>query len=246
MKCCLFFILPWFLAACAAPAAPAPKAPTESAFDRTKLFALTAEVETQTSRYPANDATITAIMANKYALGTAMAATMTAQLSETPLPTVPPDAPFCHPADLKSSFGSNAATQEILLSGGLTNSSASPCFLQAWPQVLLVDRQGRPLDVDYGYFDIGIGNVGSVATQRAQEYATAKVGLWPGWSVWINLIWQNCYGAPISGSVVIRLTFNNTGVINIPTDIQGGRGTCNPPGQRSTVGIAKLVLMPPQ
>ncbi len=86
-----------------------------------------------------------------------------------------------------------------------------------------MDQQDRPLDVDYGYFDMGPGTAGAAATQRAQEYATAKVGLWPGWSVWVNLIWQNWCGAPVSGGVIIRLTFNNnTGVINIPTDVQAG------------------------
>ncbi len=246
MKRLLLFILPWFLAACAAAATAKPQVPTESAFDRTKLFALTAQDETVTNGYPANDATITAIMANKYALGTAMAVTMTSQPSETPLPTIPADAPFCHPVDLQSSFGSNAATQQILLSAGLTNTSTNPCFLQVWPQVLLVDRKSQPLKVSYGYFDIGIGNAGSAATQRAQEYATAKVGLWPGWSVWENLIWQNWCVPPVSGGVVIRLTFsNNTGAINIPTDIQAG-GPCNAPGQPSYVGIAEMVLMPPQ
>jgi hypothetical protein len=209
----------------------------------TKLFALTAEMETVTAGYPHNDATITAIMAGKSALGTAMAATMTAQPSETPLPAVPPEAPFCQPADLQSSFGSNAATQSILLSAGLKNTGSQACFLLIWPEVRLVDRQGKVLEVDYGYFDLGFSVPGSAATERAQEYATAKVGLWPGWMVWANLIWQNWCAAPVSGGVVIRLNFNHSGVINIPTDIQAG-GTCNAQGQRSYVGIAKLVLLP--
>jgi hypothetical protein len=249
----LLLIVPLFLAACGA-ASPVPT-PVPTAVKRqmytqvpglsaTKLFLLTAEVETQTARAPANDTTITAIIADKHALGTAMAETMTAQPSETPIPAIPAEAPFCQAADLKSSFGSNAATQQILLSAGLTNIGNGPCFLQTWPQVQLLDRQGKPLDVDYGYFDIGIGNAGAAATQRAQEYPTAKVGLWPGWSVWANLIWQNWCGAPVSGGAVIQLTFNhNPGALAIPTDVQAG-GTCNAPGQRSTVGIAKLVLVP--
>ncbi len=245
MKRLLSFILPCILAACAVPQVPATKVPTESAFERTKLFAITAEAETQTSGYPANDATITAIMANKYALGTAMAATMTAQPSETPIPTIPPDSPFCHPSDLKTSFGSNAATQQILLGAGLTNISATPCFLQAWPQVLLVDRQGKPLDVDYNYFEMGPADAAAVATEQAQESTTAKVGVWPGWTSWLNLIWSNWCGAPVSGGVVIRLTLiNNTGVINIPTDINAG-GACNAPGYRSSVGISKMELANP-
>jgi len=204
---------------------------------------LTAQAETVTAGYPKNDATITVIMAGKYTLGTAMSATMTAQPSDTPFPTVPANAPFCQPADLQSSFGSNAAAQTILLSAGLKNTGSQACFLQTWPQVRLVDRQGKALDVEYGYFDIGLGNAGAAATEQAQENATAKVGLWPGWSVWVNLIWQNWCAAPVSGGAVIRLSFNNSGVINIPTNIQAG-GTCNAQGQRSYVGIAKLVLMP--
>ncbi|MCX6038591.1 MAG: DUF4232 domain-containing protein, partial [Chloroflexi bacterium] len=146
MKRILFFILPCILVACTS---IVPRQPTETVTTNPKLFALTAEAETVTSGYPANEATITAIMATKYAGGTEMAATMTAQPTGTPVPTIPPDSPFCRPADLKTSFGSNAATQQILLGAGLTNISATPCLLQAWPQVLLVDRQGRPLDVDY-------------------------------------------------------------------------------------------------
>jgi hypothetical protein len=242
----LFLILPCILAACAAPPVPVTKVPTESAFERTKLFAITAEAETQTSGYPANDATITAIMANKFALGTAMAASMTAQPSETPIPTIPPDSPVCHPADLKTSFGSNAATQQILLGAGLMNISGTPCFLQAWPQVLLVDRQGRPLDVDYSYFDVGAGDAISAATQQAQESTTARIGLWPGWEAWLSLAWGNWCSTPFSGGVVIQLTLiNNAGVINIPTDIQAG-GACNAPGYQSSVGISKFgLVMPP-
>ena len=253
MKRIAFLILPFILAACGS-ASPAPTAvPTAlngqeftqvPGFSATKQFMLTSEAETVTAGYPKNDATITAILANKNALGTAMAATMTAQPSETPLPTVPPSAPFCRPADLKAAFGSNAATQTILLSAGLTNISAAPCFLLVWPQVQLTDGQSRPLDVDYGYFDMGPGDAGSAATQRAQDYATAKVGLWPGWTVWANLIWQNWCAAPVSGGAVIQMNFSNTtGQLKISTDVQTG-GTCNAPGQRSYVGIAKLVLVP--
>jgi hypothetical protein len=183
---------------------------------------------------------MTAIMATKYAGGTAMAATMTAQPTETFAPTIPPDSPFCCPADLKTSFASNGATENILLGVGLKNISSNPCYLQAWPQVLLVDQQGRPLDVDYGYFNLGAGDATSAATEQAHESTTAKVGLWPGWIVWLNLIWQNWCGTPVSGGVVLRLTLiNNAGVVDVPTDVQTG-GTCNAPGYRSYVGISKL------
>ena len=240
MKRILFFILPWFLAACAASPVSTTKTPTESAINQTKLFAITAEAETQTSGYPANGATITAIMGNKYALGTAMAASMTAQPSETPIPTIPPDSPTCRLADLKVSFGSNAATQQILLGAGLTNISNTACFLQAWPQVVLVDQQGHPLDVDYHYFEMGPAEAGAAATEQARESTTAKIGLLPGWTAWLNLSWSNWCGDPVSGGAVIRMTLiDNGGVLNIQTDIQSG-GACNAPGYRSSVGISKL------
>ena len=252
MKRVFLFILPLIMAACGAASSSPTATPTAvngqaftevPGFSATKLHMLTEEAETVTAGYPKNDATITAIMAGKYAGGTAMAASMTAQPSETPLPTVPADAPFCQPTDLQRSFGSNAATQAILLSAGLKNTGTSACFLQTWPQVRLTDPQGRALELSYGYFDIGIGNAGEAATEQAKDYASAKVGLWPDWSVWANLIWQNWCAAPVTGGVVIRLNFKNTGIITIPTDIQSG-GTCNANGSPAYLGISKLVLVP--
>ena len=137
MKHWLWLILPFIIAACG----PASASPTAMAtvvngqeytqatgFSATKLYQLTEQAETFIAGYPKNDATITAIMAGKYTLGTAMAATMTAQPSETSLPTVPVEAPFCQPAELQSSFGSNAATQTILLNAGLKNTGSQACF----------------------------------------------------------------------------------------------------------------------
>ena len=252
MKRWLCFILPFIMAACGQASASPALAPTSLSsqevtqvpgLSATKLAMLTAQADTLSADAPENDATLTAILSGKSALGTAMAETMTAlSPSETPLPTLRADAPFCQPADLQSSFTSNAATQSILLSAGLKNTGSGACFLQAWPQVRLEDRQGRLLDLEYSYFDFGLGAPGSTATEEAKEVNTAKVGLWPGWSVWVNLLWQNWCAAPVSGGVVIGLTFNKSGVVNIPTDITDG-GTCNAPGQRSYVGIAKLLLM---
>jgi hypothetical protein len=240
VKRILFYILPFIITACTASPTTAMYTPSESAFERTKLFAITAEAETQTSGYPANDLTITAIMGNKFAGGTAAAASMTAQPSETPTPTIPPDSPFCQPGNLKTSFASMGATQNILLGAGLKNVSSTPCYLQAWPQAMLIDRQGKPLDVEYHYFETGPAEDAPVATEQARESATAKIGIWPGWVGWVNLIWSNWCSAPISGGVVIHLMLgNNAGLMDIQTDIQSG-GACNAPGYRSTVGISKL------
>jgi hypothetical protein len=245
VKSIFFYILPFIMTACTVSPVPATNTPTESAFESTKLFAITAEAETQTSGYPANGATITAIMGNKYAGGTAAAASMTAQPSETPTPTIPPDSPFCQPTYLKTSFASMGATQNIMLDAGLKNVSGTPCYLQAWPQILLVDQQGKPLDVEYHYFETGPADAIAVATEQTQESTSARVGIWQGWVGWVNLIWSNWCSAPISGGVVIHLILgNNAGVMDIQTDIQAG-GACNAPGYRSTVGISKMELTIP-
>jgi len=140
MKRYLIFILPFIMAACGPASASRAALPTRvngqeyiqvPGFSVTKLAMLTAEADTVKAGAPKNDATITAIISGKSALGTAMAETMTAlPPSETPLPTVRADAPFCQPADLQSSFTSNAATQSILLSAGLKNTGSGACFLQ--------------------------------------------------------------------------------------------------------------------
>jgi hypothetical protein len=252
MRHWLWLILPLIIAACG-PASTSPTAAQTDmnsheytqppAFSATELFVLTAESEPAPAGYTQEAATITAITAGKSTPGTATAVTISPQPSETPLPTVPASAPFCQPADLQKYFGTSGASQQVLVSAGLQNKGTRACFLQVWPQVRLEDKQGRALDVDYGYFDIGFSLPGAAATERAQKYATARVGLWPGWSIWINLLWQNWCAAPVAGGTVIRLTFNNTGVINITTDVTGG-GTCSAQGQRSYVGISKLVLRP--
>jgi hypothetical protein len=214
---------------------------------RTKIFQITAEAETQTGGYPANGATITAIVAGKNAFGTAMAATLTAQPSETPLPAVPADSPDCRPESFKTSFGSNGATGSITLNAGLTNIGAEPCFLQAWPQVVLADRRGKPLDADYGYFDLSAGDAASAATAHSRESETAKIGVLPGWTASLFLIWQNWCGGDIPGGAIIRLTLiHNLGTIEISTDLESG-GRCDAPGYRSYVGISKFgPASPPQ
>ena len=241
----------FLLVACAAPSGSANKTPAISGVDRTKLSQITAEAETQTSDYPATNATVNAMMASKHALWTAVAATMTAQPSATPLPilpTIPPDSPYCGPNSLKATFEWSGAAGNILFGAVLTNIGGAPCFLQAWPQVILVNRQGKPLDSDYGYFDTNAGDAASAATAQVRESGTAKIGVWPGWTASLGLIWQNWCAAGVQGGVIIRLTlFNNLGTIDIPADF-GWTGQCNAlPGAPSYVGISKFgPASPPQ
>lgn len=217
---------------------------TEKAFALTKAFGITAEAETETEVSPKSGATVTAIVATKFAGATEMAATMAAIPTLTATPAIPTDSPPCAPVSLKTSFGSNGATGNILLGASFTNISPSPCFMQAWPSVILADRQGNPLDVDYGYFDFGTDASGA-ATEQARDSATARVGLWPGWTAWISLMWGNWCEKPVTGGVLIRLTLpNHLGTINISTDISAG-GTCNASSYRSYVGISNLNVAPP-
>ncbi len=241
----------FLLAACAAPSGSATKTHAVSGFNLTELSQTTAQAGTQTSGHPAANATVSAMMASKHALWTAVAATITAQTSATPLPilpTIPPESPYCGPDSLKATFGWGGATGNILFGAVLTNIGGAPCFLQAWPQVILVNRQGKPLDSDYGYFDTNAGDAASAATAQARESATAKIGVWPGWTASLSLVWQNWCAAGVQDGVIIRLTlFNNLGTLDIPADF-GWTGQCVPlPGSRSHVNISKFgPASPPQ
>jgi hypothetical protein len=205
-------------------------APTDtlSAFSSTKLYQLTAEIETNIAEQPKNDATITAIMAGKYAGGTAMAETMTAMPTLTLTPTIPPDSPTCRAQDLLGAYsGAQGATQSIVGGVNLTNISALPCFLQVWPQAVLVDQLGHPLDVQYSYtspYDLPFDK-------------NAMLGLPPGRTAWFSLQWGNWCLPAVNAGVSVRLTLaQNGGTLTTPTDLTGG-GVCNDPGNKSWVGI---------
>lgn len=220
---------------------------TEKAFALTKAFGITAEAETETEVSPKNGATVTAIVAAKFAGATEMAATIAAIPTLTVTPAIPMDSPLCRPIDLNTSVQSGplgAMAGAFSIGVGFTNISNTPCYMQAWPQVILVDKQGNPLDVDYGYF-AGSADASVAATEQARDSKTVQVGLWPNWTARLSLVWSNWCGAPVSGGVLIRLTLpNHLGTINIPTDISAG-GTCNASSYRSYIGISQLDVAPP-
>jgi hypothetical protein len=216
--------------------------PTEIIFVLTKMGFMTQEAQTETAVSPKNDATFTAILATKFAGATQMAETITAMPTETPTPAIPSDSPFCSSADLKTSFDSNGATGNVLLSAIFTNISNTPCYLQAWSQATLADKQGNPLDIDYSYPDI--------STSEAPYASTEKVGLRPQWTAWFTLIWfdyRTWCGAPVTSNLVIHLTLmNNSEVIDVPTNFHPAVSHCDPPGARTSVSITKLNIVPPQ
>ena len=201
------------------------KVPSEEAFARTKLFAGTAEAETQIGEYP-NDATMTAIVATKFALNTEAYLTETALPTETPFPPVPPHTPPCRPNNLKAQpYGSMGAGGNISMGAGIVNSSASPCFLQAWPVFNLVDAAGKPLDVQYEQGDETYG----------------YLLLLPGQSVGFMFAWGNWCGGEVVGGVFIRVFLpDQSGSIDIPPGggpnppVNGG-GRCDDPGSKSFI-----------
>lgn len=243
----LLLAITTLLAACTASAPSATNVPTQSAYELTKMFAFTADAETQTSEVPANDATLSAVVATKSAAATAMAARITAQPTVPPAPTIPANSPMCAAQNLKAVpySGVPATGGEFLFGAVLTNISATPCFLQAWPQIQLMDRQNQPLDVEYHYFDSSGGDAAFAATRQAQESDSAMLGLSPDRSVELHLAWRNWCGTPLPDGAVIRLTlFDSAGAIDIATNIQA---SCDTPGVRSQVGIDKLSpVTPPQ
>ncbi len=235
-----------FLTACTSLAPSNLQNGTELPFQQTKLFALKAEAQTQTASSPKNTETFTAILATKSAGGTEAAATMTALPSLTPNPTNPANSPLCQPIDMKTSSTSSGAGGNIIISAGITNMSSSPCFLPAWPEVMLTNSDGQPLDVQYGYSMSGADAV-TTATLQAEEAQTARLGLLPGWTAWSSFIWQNDCGKPVPGGVVIYLVlFDHSSALDIPTDVEQG-GRCEDEKLPPYVGISKLEqAVPPQ
>lgn|GEM_PF-1315317 len=224
MKHFLWSIFPCILAACASPSVSATKVPTEVAFVRTKVLAITAQSETQISGYP-NDATATAILATKFALNTEAALTDTALRTETPTPPVPPHTPPCRPNGLRAiPYGSMGGAGNIFINGGVVNISASACYLQSWPVFSLVDAAGRPLDIQSEKGDEGKGTILLSTGQQA----------------WIDFTWGNWCGPAVTGGAVIRLTLpDQSGSIDIPpgglnSPVFGG-GHCDDPSIKSSV-----------
>jgi len=242
MRNLVWLILPCFLAACASASTGTGAQQTAAAglmftqppgFGETKMFQLTAEMLTRTAVAPKNDATLTAILAIKYAGGTAMAATMTAVPTPSLTPTIPPDSPPCRSVDLHAKYlGAMGATQSLLIGMGVTNDGVSPCFLRRRPQAALVDAQGRPLDIQYTFSP----------NEDMPSDPQATLGLPPGRSADFSLQWGNWCLAPGPQGISIRLILaDGRDQLNVPTDLSDGPA-CNDPGHTSWAGIFPFEL----
>jgi len=235
MKRTLLILLVCLCSACS----PAISSPTASPsippgnYSATKLYQLTAELLTATALSPKNDATVNAIVSTKYAMGTAMAETMTAIPTLTLTATIPPLSPKCMAHDLQASFtGTNGATQSITFGVSVTNVKGSPCFLPLWPQAVLVDASGNALDIQYSF--IGHDNL--------PYDAHATLGLPVDKTAYFGFQWGNwCMPAVVAG-VFVRVSLPGDGDrLNIPTGLTAG-GVCNASSSPSWVGVFPFTL----
>jgi hypothetical protein len=208
----------------------------------TKQPMLTVQSQTETARSPKNDATLTAIMAGKYAMRTEYSAALAAL---SPTPTFPPGAAYCRPVDLKAKpWGPDAlGFGEVGLGGLLKNTGKTPCLLGSLPQVVLSTRDGRPLDVDYNMQEpIASSTPG---TPQADQTSEETIGLLPGQAANLIIMWGNWCGTAIANGVVIQLTLTgNTGRLDIPTTIEAG-GRCDGSSDRSVVSVDTLYIEQP-
>lgn len=226
-------ILVLSLAACSfAPASPVPATITPD-FNTTKLFQLTAEMETATANAPKNQATVDSILATKKAGGTSVAGTLTAMPTLTLTPTIPSSSPDCQAKDLRAGFaGAQGATQSIVFGVNLTSISTQPCFLKTWPQVTLVDPAGSLLAIHYAY---------SGPSGLSYDPA-AMLGLPPGRTAGFSLQWGNWCLPPVTAGVLVRLVLaGNGGDLTISTGLTAG-GVCNDPSSPAWVTIIPLSL----
>jgi hypothetical protein len=153
-----------------------------------------------------------------------------------PTPTVAPNIRPCHPADLASGSRASGAAGSIFLGAWFTNTGSVPCYLQAWPQVTLLDPSRQPLEVEYVYWDLSSSTPGAGATEQAGAGSDARIGLDPGQSAGFDLLWRNWCGPALSGQVVIRVMLGAEAV-DLVTDLQAD-SRCDAPSAASTVSVA--------
>ena len=148
------------------------------------------------------DATDTAIVVRKYAEGTQAALTFTALPTATEtatIPAIPPDSPPCAADALTATYlAGGGAMQAVLADITIANVGTGPCYVQAWPNVVLLDEQGRRIDFLYNYYDW-------FPPQAYPAPPDAMVGLLPGWKGGISLMIRGVCGGHQGPGVTIRL-----------------------------------------
>lgn len=193
------------------------------------------------------DPTAAAIVTRKSMGATSWASTATARPTPTAtptVPTIPQGSPPCTADDLAAVLsGTNGAMQALMAGITITNVGTSPCYLQLWPDVILLDEQGHRIDLLYGYYDY-------LAPNPPPERPLGMVGLLPGWSGGFSvMIWGVCAPAPPSQSVVLRLILMaSLGHVDVRTPFVSP-ARCAPPGRPSEIvnhiGISRFYVDSP-
>jgi hypothetical protein len=168
----------------------------------------------------------------------------------------PAGSALCDTANLTATAISEGATGAITFSILITNQGKTPCKLQGWPQVQIVDQQGQPLVLQAIPYCFECSTPGSpaptltpgeqtaeppVASATVQAILQKPVILAPGKNVRLFLIWRNwCPPFPDGGVNLLLTLSGGAGELTIPTDARTG-GRCDVPNAGSTLSISQFI-----
>ena len=138
----------------------------------------------------------------------------------------------CHATDLAALVGVQGATQALAGDLALTNQGKSPCSLEGYPDVQLVDAKGQALTVK----DVAAPDAGP----------SQRVLLQPGQPVYVRIFWRNWCGTPPTYPLRVRASWTDSGAPASATLMSGDpreqrplsqTPVCNAPSAGSTVSV---------
>jgi hypothetical protein len=200
------------------------------------------------------DATQTAIVNQKATDRAEMSRTLTAQPTATPTPTTPVGAALCRAEDLRASVAVQGATGSLAGSAVYTNVGRTTCVLQGPPDIRLVGADGAELTVRYQLMCMGCSPAAlenatqeaaaqtaavPLMTQAAQSILGGQLGLAPGQSASVFIVWGN-WCETGTGPVSVRLVLPaGGGSLDAPMGEVAPR--CDAPGFPSTLSISQYM-----
>ena len=147
---------------------------------------------------------------------------------------------LCLNSNVRAEYGDfGAKYQSVTISTILKNIGASPCNVQFFPRVRLLDFEGNALKVDYGFFKEGSNN----------SYLLVE----PGQTVGFLIVWKNWCQPPMAGGINIQLILSETA---LPIDIHTlgtdlgksaiyAAAVCTQPSKSAEVWISQFVYNVP-
>lgn len=153
-----------------------------------------------------------------------------------PTPTASPAAPPCASDQLRAGDAHGmGATGSILIGFPIRNTAATPCRLDRVEGVVIVDGDGRPLDV------VPIPAPGRAAVVLAPgrpepvEGEDAPAGL-----ALMTLVWRNWCDDPPKGPLGLRVTLSDGGRLETPLGTSDTTPRCDASGSGSELAINAL------